>query len=139
MNSPTPCSTSGTATRRTSSPRRKISTSSPASRPLVQERLKTLRDAAPLVQFFFRKVDYDPADLAQKRMDEPGTLVAAGTGARRPGRAPIPRHPVYRGRAQAARRRARPEDRPAPGHAEGSHDRHEGGAAAVRDDGGPGT
>ena len=44
--------------------------------PLVQERLKTLRDAAPLVQFFFRKVDYDPADLVQKRMDEPGTLAA---------------------------------------------------------------
>ena len=44
--------------------------------PLIQERLKTLRDAAPLVQFFFRKVDYDPADLVQKRMDEPGTLTA---------------------------------------------------------------
>ena len=44
--------------------------------PLVQERLKTLRDAAPLVQFFFTKVDYDPADLVQKRMDEAGTLTA---------------------------------------------------------------
>ena len=44
--------------------------------PLVQERLKTLRDAAPLVQFFFTKVDYDPADLVQKRMDEAGTLAA---------------------------------------------------------------
>ena len=44
--------------------------------PLVQERLKTLRDAAPLVQFFFRKVDYDPADLVQRRMDEAGTLAA---------------------------------------------------------------
>ena len=28
------------------------------------------------MQFFFRKVDYDPADLVQKRMDEPGTLTA---------------------------------------------------------------
>ncbi len=44
--------------------------------PLVQERLKTLRDAAPLVQFFFRDVDYDPADLVQRRMDEAGTLEA---------------------------------------------------------------
>ena len=44
--------------------------------PLVQERLKTLRDAAPLIQFFFTKVDYDPADLVQRRMDEAGTLEA---------------------------------------------------------------
>ncbi len=42
--------------------------------PLVQERLKTLRDAAPLVGFFFQdKVDYETADLVQKKMDVAGT------------------------------------------------------------------
>ncbi len=44
--------------------------------PLVRERLKTLRDAAPLVQFLFKKVDYDPSVLVQKRMDEAGALDA---------------------------------------------------------------
>ena len=42
--------------------------------PLIQERLKTLKDAAPLVSFFFRaKVDYQTQDLVQKGMDAEGT------------------------------------------------------------------
>ena len=40
---------------------------------LVQERLKTLADAAPLVRFLFRDPVYEPADLVQKGMDTDGT------------------------------------------------------------------
>ena len=42
--------------------------------PLVRERLKTLRDAAPLVGFFFQDgVEYDDAELVQRKMDAAGT------------------------------------------------------------------
>ena len=42
--------------------------------PLIQERLKTLADAAPLLPFFFQnEVEYDNAQLVQKGMDAPGT------------------------------------------------------------------
>jgi glutamyl-tRNA synthetase len=42
--------------------------------PLVQERLKRLSDAAPLIPFFFNPgVEYDTADLVQKGMDVEGT------------------------------------------------------------------
>jgi glutamyl-tRNA synthetase len=42
--------------------------------PLVQERLKTLEDAAPLVAFFYsEKVEYETALLVQKGMDPPAT------------------------------------------------------------------
>ena len=42
--------------------------------PMVQERLKTLRDAAPLVAFLFKdSIDYDPAELIQRRMDADAT------------------------------------------------------------------
>ena len=45
--------------------------------PLVQERMKTLRDAAPLVRFFFQDaVDYDTGDLVQRKMDAAGTREA---------------------------------------------------------------
>ena len=45
--------------------------------PLVHERLKTLRDAAPLVGFFFQdKVEYEAAELVQRKMDEAGTKQA---------------------------------------------------------------
>ncbi len=38
--------------------------------PLIQERIKTLAEAAPLVAFFFRdRVEYDAAELVQKGMD----------------------------------------------------------------------
>ena len=43
---------------------------------LVQERLKTLRDAAPLVPFFFREPEYQAAELVQKGMDVDGTGAA---------------------------------------------------------------
>ncbi len=43
--------------------------------PLVQERLKTLSDAAPLVAFLFKDdIAYDTQDLIQRRMDATGTL-----------------------------------------------------------------
>ena len=52
--------------------------------PLVQERLKTLRDAAPLVAFLFKdEIEYDAADLVQRGMDAAGTrqsLAAARDG-----------------------------------------------------------
>lgn len=52
--------------------------------PLVQERLKTLRDATPLVAFLFKdEIEYAAADLVQRGMDAPGTrqsLVAARDG-----------------------------------------------------------
>ena len=49
--------------------------------PLVRERLKTLRDAAPLVGFFFQDgVEYDPSELVQRKMDEASTKQAL-TGA----------------------------------------------------------
>ena len=42
--------------------------------PLVQERLKTLRDAAPLVAFLFKeRIEYDSDDLIQRRMDAGST------------------------------------------------------------------
>ena len=45
--------------------------------PLIQERLKTLADAAPLIPFFFQdEVEYDGADLVQKGMDAPVTRKA---------------------------------------------------------------
>ena len=38
--------------------------------PLIQERLKTLADASPLIQFLFKpEAKYDPAELVQKGMD----------------------------------------------------------------------
>ena len=52
--------------------------------PLVQERLKTLRDAAPLAAFLFKdEIEYDAADLVQRGMDAAGTrqsLAAARDG-----------------------------------------------------------
>ena len=45
--------------------------------PLISERIKTLADAAPLVQFFFRDtVDYETDELVQKRMDRSGAANA---------------------------------------------------------------
>ena len=42
--------------------------------PLIQERLKTLADAAPLTPFFFKDgVEYDSEELVQKGMDAAGT------------------------------------------------------------------
>ncbi len=42
--------------------------------PLVQERLKTLRDAAPLVAFLFKpEIEYDASELIQRRMDAAST------------------------------------------------------------------
>ena len=42
--------------------------------PLVQERLKTLRDAAPLVAFLFKSdIEYDSSELIQRRMDADST------------------------------------------------------------------
>lgn len=42
--------------------------------PLIQERLKTLRDAAPLIPFFFSDgVEYEASKLIQKDMDAEGT------------------------------------------------------------------
>ena len=42
--------------------------------PLIQERIKTLADAAPLVLFFFQgEIDYHGAELVQKGMDAEGT------------------------------------------------------------------
>ena len=45
--------------------------------PLVQERLKTLSDAAPLLPFFFQgDVEYDTVELVQKGMDAARTRTA---------------------------------------------------------------
>ena len=45
--------------------------------PLVRERLKTLRDAAPLVGFFFQDcVEYETAELVQRKMDAAATKQA---------------------------------------------------------------
>ena len=45
--------------------------------PLVQERLKTLGDAAPLLPFFFQEeVEYEPVELVQKGMDAARTRTA---------------------------------------------------------------
>ena len=42
--------------------------------PMVQERLKTLRDAAPLVAFLFKEhIEYDTDELIQRRMDADST------------------------------------------------------------------
>ena len=41
--------------------------------PLIQERLKLLQDAAPLIAFFFKpRVEYKTRDLVQKKMDADG-------------------------------------------------------------------
>ena len=52
--------------------------------PLIQERLKTLADAAPLIPFLFQdEVDYEAVELIQKGMDASATrlaLVAAVAG-----------------------------------------------------------
>ena len=52
--------------------------------PLIQVRIKTLRDAAPLIAFLFReRVECDAADLVQRGMDAEGTrssLEAAHAG-----------------------------------------------------------
>ena len=41
---------------------------------VVQERLKTLADAAPLIPFFFNPdFEYEPDELVQRKMDEAGT------------------------------------------------------------------
>ena len=45
--------------------------------PLVRERLKTLRDAAPLVEFVFsNKISVKPDDIVQRGMDPHSTGVA---------------------------------------------------------------
>ena len=44
--------------------------------PLIRERMKTLADAIPLVDFFFQEVQYDGAVLIQKGMDKASTLGA---------------------------------------------------------------
>ena len=45
--------------------------------PLIQERLKTLKDAAPLIPFFFTpKVEYETGELIQKGMDAAATKTA---------------------------------------------------------------
>ena len=45
--------------------------------PLIGERIKTLADAAPLIQFFFRDtVDYETDELVQKGMDRAGAANA---------------------------------------------------------------
>jgi glutamyl-tRNA synthetase len=45
--------------------------------PLIRERMKTLSDAIPLVDFLFSKeISYDPALLVQKGMDKASTLGA---------------------------------------------------------------
>ncbi len=45
--------------------------------PLIHERLKTLKDAAPLIAFFFTDaLDYDTNELTQKGMDEESTAKA---------------------------------------------------------------
>ena len=45
--------------------------------PLVQERLKVLSDSAQLTSYFFQKeLDYDPAHLVQRGMDQQSTLAA---------------------------------------------------------------
>ena len=42
--------------------------------PMVQERLKTLRDAAPLVAFLFKEeIEYETEELIQRRMDADST------------------------------------------------------------------
>ena len=50
--------------------------------PLIGERIKTLADAAPLIQFFFREtLDYETDELVQKGMDRAGAAGGAGEGA----------------------------------------------------------
>lgn len=45
--------------------------------PLIQERIKRLSEAAPLIRFLFsNKLSYEGADLVQKRMDVEATLQA---------------------------------------------------------------
>ncbi|PKB77842.1 MAG: glutamate--tRNA ligase [SAR202 cluster bacterium Io17-Chloro-G9] len=45
--------------------------------PLIQERIKVLSDAAYLTAYFFQQdIDYNPADLVQRGMDEESTVAA---------------------------------------------------------------
>ncbi len=44
--------------------------------PLVQPRMKTLKDAAPLIPFFFRPAKYNTAELVQKDMNPLSTRSA---------------------------------------------------------------
>ena len=45
--------------------------------PLIQERIKLLSEAAEITSYFFHEnVDYDPADLVQRGMDQQSTLMA---------------------------------------------------------------
>ncbi len=44
--------------------------------PLIQPRMKTLSDAAPLIPFFFSPADYEADELVQKGMDAPGARAA---------------------------------------------------------------
>ena len=45
--------------------------------PLIRERIKLLSEAAEMITYFFlEEVDYDPADLAQRGMDQESTVAA---------------------------------------------------------------
>jgi glutamyl-tRNA synthetase len=45
--------------------------------PLIQERLKLLADSADLTGYFFQtRLDYDPAGLVQRGIDQTGTMTA---------------------------------------------------------------
>ncbi|MDA1095793.1 MAG: glutamate--tRNA ligase [Chloroflexi bacterium] len=44
--------------------------------PLIKERMKTLRDAAPLIPFFFTEATYEAEELVQKKMDTTSTKKA---------------------------------------------------------------
>ena len=45
--------------------------------PLIRERIKLLSDAAEMISYFFQQeVDYDPADLVQRGMDQESTVAA---------------------------------------------------------------
>jgi glutamyl/glutaminyl-tRNA synthetase len=45
--------------------------------PIIQDRLKTLADAAARIPFFFsNEFEYDAGELVQRKMDEAGTLRA---------------------------------------------------------------
>ena len=47
--------------------------------PLVKERIRTLREVLPLLDFYFQEqLAYDPGLLIQKKMDREGTLEALG-------------------------------------------------------------
>ena len=102
--------------------------------PLVHERLKTLRDAAPLVGFFFQ--DKRRVRGRRARAEEDGRG-GHETGSierpRRAGRARLLRRGVHRVGPQGAGRRARPQGRPTARLHPRRDDRAEGRAPAVRD------